>query len=85
MGSEQRQRTEKPEVTDEHKDKAKEMAKAYDETRPTTTLPGSGGTVSGTAVTDRVDDKDKGKTETTAEEGKVEYRKTEEFRRKTQE
>ncbi|HYR13701.1 MAG TPA: hypothetical protein VEQ67_05715 [Mycobacterium sp.] len=85
MGSEQRQRTEKPEVTDEHKDKAKEMAKAYDETRPTTTLPGSGGTVSGTAVTDWVDDKDKGKTETTAEEGKVEYRKTEEFRRKTQE
>jgi hypothetical protein len=85
MGSEQRQRTEKPEVTDEHKDKAKEMAKAYDETRPTTTLPGSGGTVSGTAVTEWVDDKDKGKTETTAEEGKVEYRKTEEFRRKTQE
>ena len=85
MGSEQRQRTEKPEVSDEHKDKAKEMAKAYDETRPTTTLPGSGGTVSGTAVTDWVDDKDKGKTETTAEEGKVEYRKTEEFRRKTQE
>jgi hypothetical protein len=85
MGTEQRQRTEKPEVTDEHKDKAKEMAKAYDETRPTTTLPGSGGTVSGTAVTDWVDDKDKGKTETTAEEGKVEYRKTEEFRRKTQE
>jgi hypothetical protein len=85
MGSEQRQRTEKPEVTDEHKDKAKEMAKAYDEARPTTTLPGSGGTVSGTAVTDWVDDKDKGKTETTAEEGKVEYRKTEEFRRKTQE
>jgi hypothetical protein len=85
MGTEQRQRTEKPEVTDEHKDKAKEMAKAYDETRPTTTLPGSGGTVSGRAVTDWVDDKDKGKTETTAEEGKVEYRKTEEFRRKTQE
>jgi len=85
MGSEQRQRTEKPEVTDEHKDKAKEMAKAYDESRPTTTLPGSGGTISGTAITDWVDDKDKGKTETSAEEGKVEYRKTEEFRRKKQE
>ena len=85
MGTEEQQHTEKPEVTDEHKENAKEMAKAYDETRPTTTLPGSGGTVSGTAVTDWVDDKDKGKTETTAEEGKVEYRKTEEFRRKTQE
>ena len=85
MGTEQRQRTEKPEVTDEHKAKAKEMVEAYDESRPTTTLPGSGGTISGTAITDWVDDKDKGKTETSAEEGKVEYRKTEEFRRKKQE
>jgi hypothetical protein len=82
MGTEERQRTEKPEVTDEHKKKAKEMARAYDETRPTSTLPGSGGTVAGTAVTDWVDDKDKGTIETTAEEGKVEYRKTEEFRNK---
>ena len=82
MGTEQEQRTEKPEVTDEHKKKAKKMVEAYDEDRPTTTLPGSGGAVSGTAVTDWVDDKDKGKTETTAEEGKVEYRKTEEFRKK---
>jgi hypothetical protein len=82
MGTEQEQRTEKPEVTDEHKAKAKEMAKAYDEDRPTTSLPGSGGTVSGTAVTEWVDEKDKGHFETTAEEGKVEYRKTEEFRKK---
>jgi hypothetical protein len=79
------QLTEKPEVTDEHKDKAKEMAKAYDENRPTTTLPGSGGTVAGTAVTDWVDEKDKGNVETSAEEGKVEYRKTEEFRKKLDE
>jgi hypothetical protein len=85
MGTEERQHTEKPEVTDEHKEKAKEMAKAYDEDRPTTTLPGSGGAVSGTAVTDWVDDEDKGHFETTAEEGKVEYRKTEEFRRKSEE
>ena len=46
MGTEGQQRTEKPEVTDEHKAQAKEMARAYDEDRPTTTLPGSGGTVS---------------------------------------
>jgi hypothetical protein len=85
MGTEQRQQTEKPEVTDEHKDKAKEMAKAYDEDRPTTTLPGSGGAISGTAVTEWVDDEDKGKIETSAEEGKVEFRKTEEFRRKMRE
>jgi hypothetical protein len=53
--------------------------------RPTTTLPGSGGTVSGTAITDWVDEKDKGKTETSAEEGKVEFRNTEEFRKKQEE
>jgi hypothetical protein len=80
-----RPRTEKPEVTEEHKDQAKEMAKAYDEDRPTSTLPGSEGTVSGTAITDWVDEEDKGKTETSAEEGKVEYRKTEEFRKKMEE
>jgi hypothetical protein len=77
--------TEKPEVTEEHKEQAKEMAKAYDEDRPTSTLPGSGGTVSGTAVTDWVDEEDKGNVETTAEEGKVEFRKTEEFRKKQEE
>src|SRR4029453_18307234 len=79
------QLTEKPEVTDEHKEKAKDIAKAYDDDLQTTTLPGSGGTVSGTAVTDWVDDKDKGKIETTAEEGKVEYRNTEEFKKKLEE
>jgi hypothetical protein len=76
------QLTEKPEVTDEAKDKAKEMTKAYDESRPTSTLPGSEGTVSGTAVTDWIDEEDKGNIETSAEEGNVEYRKTEEFRKK---
>jgi hypothetical protein len=86
MGTEQQQRrTEKPDVTEEHKEKAKEMARAYDEDRPTSTLPGSSGTVSGTAITDWVDDKDKGKTETSAQEGKVEFRKTEEFRKKQEE
>ena len=80
--SESGQLTEKPEVTDEHRRKAAEMAKAYDEDAlQTTTLPGSGGTVSGTAVSDWVDEKDKGKIETSAEEGKIEYRNTEEFRK----
>lgn len=77
--------TEKPAVTDRHREKAREIAKAYDDDLQTTTLPGSGGTVSGTAVTDWVDDKDKGNVETTAEEGKVEFRKTEEFRKKQEE
>jgi hypothetical protein len=80
-----RPRTEKPEVTEEHKEQAKEMAKAYDEDRPTSTLPGSDGTVSGTAITDWVDEEDKGNIETSGEEGKVVYRKTEEFRKTMEE
>ena len=79
--SESGQLTEKPEITDEAKDKAKEMAKSYNDDLQTTTLPGSDGTVSGTAVTDWVDEEDKGKIETSADEGNVEYRKTEEFRK----
>jgi hypothetical protein len=63
-----RPRTEKPEVKEEHKEQAKEMAKAYDEQRPTSTLPGSGGTVSGTAVTDWVDEQDKGKVDFSGQE-----------------
>ncbi|MDA2891768.1 hypothetical protein PDG61_12660 [Mycolicibacterium sp. BiH015] len=77
--------TEKPEITDEHREKAKEMAKAYADDLQTTTLPGSSGTVSGTSVTDWVDDEDKGKIETSADEGNVEYRNTEEFRKKLEE
>jgi hypothetical protein len=72
---------EMPEITDEHKEKAKEMSKAYADDLQTTTLPGSDGTVSGTAVSEWVDDKDKGNIETTAEEGKVEYRNSEEFKK----
>ena len=71
------QLTEKPDITDEHREKAKQMAKAYSEELQTTTRPGSGGTVAGTSVTDWVDDKDKGNIETTSEEGNVEYRNTE--------
>ena len=76
------QLTEKPEVTDEHREKAKKVAEANPDNQPTTTLPGTGGTVAGTAVSDWVDEEDKGKIETSAEEGKVEYRNTEEFRKK---
>jgi hypothetical protein len=79
--SESGQLKEMPEVTDEHKEKAKEMSKAYADDLETTTLPGSEGTVSGTAVSEWVDDKDKGNIETTAEEGKVEYRNSEEFKK----
>lgn len=76
---------EKPEVTDEHRESARQMASDYVESRPTTTLPGSGGTVSGTAVSDWVDDKDQGHIETSVKEGDVQYRNTEEFRDKIDE
>jgi hypothetical protein len=57
MGTTEEQNlTEKPEVTDEHKSKAKEMAKAYEDDRPTIGLPGSSNTVSGQAVNEWVDD-----------------------------
>ena len=51
-----RKMTEKPEVKEEHKEKAKEMAREYDEDRPTVKMPGSDGTVAGTAVADWLDD-----------------------------
>jgi hypothetical protein len=43
------------EVDDSAKEKAKEMAKAYED-RPTVVLPGSHNTVSGTAVGDWLDE-----------------------------
>ncbi|MFF2555598.1 hypothetical protein ACFVUS_31640 [Nocardia sp. NPDC058058] len=45
-----------PEVSDEHRRRAAQIAESYNEDRPTTILPGSGGTVSGTAVNDWVDE-----------------------------
>ena len=48
--------TEKPEITDEHKKKAAEMHKAYEEDRPAIKMPGTGGAVAGTAVHDWIDD-----------------------------
>ncbi|MEU0496633.1 hypothetical protein [Mycobacterium sp. NPDC006124] len=48
--------TEKPEVTDEHREKAKEMAKAYEDDRPTVGLPGTSNTVTGQAVSEWIDE-----------------------------
>lgn len=47
--------TEKPEPDDSDKEKAAEMMEAYKE-KPTIVLPGTGGSVSGTAVNDWLDD-----------------------------
>lgn len=48
--------TEKPDVTDDNRETAKEMAKAYDDDRPTIGLPGTSNTVAGQAVGEWVDD-----------------------------
>lgn len=45
-----------PDPTDEQKQEAGEMQKTYNEERPTTVLPGTAHTVTGTAVNDWVDD-----------------------------
>ena len=56
MGNDEQETIPKPEVTDQHRDKAKEMAKSYDDDRPTIGLPGTSNTVAGQAVSDWVDD-----------------------------
>jgi hypothetical protein len=61
MATEEQQQTEKPEVTEEHEAKAKEMAKAYVDDRPTVALPGSGNTVTGQAVNDWLEEDGKPK------------------------
>ncbi|MGV0740850.1 hypothetical protein [Mycolicibacterium sp. XJ870] len=59
MDTEEGRPTERPPVTDKHREEAKRVMETYDDDRPTTTLPGSGKTVSGTAVNDWVDDEGK--------------------------
>jgi muramoyltetrapeptide carboxypeptidase LdcA involved in peptidoglycan recycling len=61
MATEEQRITEKPEVTEEHHERAKKLMAAYDDQRPTIVLPGSGGTVAGTAVNEWVDDEGKPK------------------------
>ncbi|GBE64872.1 hypothetical protein MFM001_13340 [Mycobacterium sp. MFM001] len=50
------QQSEAPEVTDEHKEKAAEMRKSYDDQRPTAVMPGTDRTITGTAVNEWLDD-----------------------------
>ncbi|MVU84026.1 hypothetical protein GPX89_43210 [Nocardia sp. ET3-3] len=45
-----------PEIEPEHRERAHRMAETYRDDRPLTVLPGSDGMVSGTAVTDWVDE-----------------------------
>jgi hypothetical protein len=56
MATEEQHLTEKPPVTDEHRAKAKQMKEAYEEDRPTVTMPGTDNAVAGTAVNEWLDD-----------------------------
>jgi hypothetical protein len=56
QGDEEQKTIPKPEITDEHREKAKDMAKAYEDDRPTIALPGTGHTVTGQAVADWLED-----------------------------
>jgi hypothetical protein len=53
---ETQQLSEKPEPNEENKKQAADMMEAYEENRATVVLPGSGGSISGTAVNDWLDD-----------------------------
>ena len=46
----------KPEITDEHRERAKKVYASAHDDRPTVVLPGSDNTVTGTAVNDWLDD-----------------------------
>lgn len=61
MGDSEPQTTEKPEITDEHREKAREMAKSYQDDRPTVSLPGTANTVTGQAVAEWIDEDGKPK------------------------
>lgn len=56
MGDNEQETIPKPEITEEHREQAKEMAKTYADDRPTIGLPGTSNTVSGQAVNDWIDD-----------------------------
>jgi hypothetical protein len=55
-GTEQKASSETPEPSEEGKDKVRQMREAYNDDRPTAVLPGTGGTITGVAVTEWLDD-----------------------------
>jgi hypothetical protein len=55
-GDEDKTSSETPELSEEGKEKVRQMQEAYDEDRPTVVLPGTGGTISGVAINEWLDD-----------------------------
>jgi len=56
MSAEETTQTETPELSDEGKEKVEQMRATYDDDRQTAVLPGTGGTITGVAVNEWLDD-----------------------------
>jgi hypothetical protein len=54
--NEQETSRETPELSEEGKEKVRQMRQAYDDDRPTAVLPGTDGTITGVAVNEWLDD-----------------------------
>jgi hypothetical protein len=52
----QKTSSETPELSEEGKEKVRQMQEAYDDDRPTVVLPGTGGTITGVAINEWLDD-----------------------------
>lgn len=55
-GNEEKTSSETPELSEEGKEKVRQMQQAYDDDRPTAVLPGTDGTITGVAVNEWLDD-----------------------------
>jgi hypothetical protein len=63
-----------PELSDEGRERVKQMMESYADDRPTAVMPGSHGTITGTAVSEWLDDDGNpkfGKDKSTEEPGKT--------------
>ena len=56
MSAEESTQTETAELSDEGKEKVEQMRATYDDDRQTAVLPGTGGTITGVAVNEWIDD-----------------------------
>ena len=55
-GNEEKTSSETPELSEEGKEKVRRMQESYDDDRPTAVLPGTGGTITGVAINEWLDD-----------------------------
>jgi hypothetical protein len=56
MSADDNDRSGTPELSDEGREKVRQMQEAYDDDRPTAVLPGTGNTITGVAINEWLDD-----------------------------